>query len=306
MPVFKFGAIIKSRREEMGYTQEALAEGICSIPTLSRIENGERMPSKEHFEMLIQRLGYSNTSLDIYVDKRDFMKHELNAEIRQAIYRKEIDRAIALFGRYKEVAQPQTKIDKQLILLYEVLIYSDKFSLAEQCERLEEALHLTCPKFDGSRIPTVLSYGEIVLVNNIAIIYFYMGRKDNAIHLLYELKQYYDSHIVGPEEAIRTRSMVLYNLSKFLGLTEQYDECIEITDQGIRFCIQTGQSSVLAKLFYNQAWAYEKRGHPEDINMAQYAARKAIALADIFEQNDSLQHYRRFYAEHFQHMSSDW
>ena len=57
MPIYKFGYIIRQRREELGYTQEDLAEGICSVPTLSRIENGERLPTKDHFEMLLQRLG---------------------------------------------------------------------------------------------------------------------------------------------------------------------------------------------------------------------------------------------------------
>ena len=55
MPIFQFGYIIRNRREELGYTQEDLADGICSVPTLSRIENGERMPTKEHFEMLDKR-----------------------------------------------------------------------------------------------------------------------------------------------------------------------------------------------------------------------------------------------------------
>ena len=64
VPILQFGLIIKRRREELGYTQEELADGICSVPTLSRIENGERMPTKEHFEMLLQRLGYSDTTLN--------------------------------------------------------------------------------------------------------------------------------------------------------------------------------------------------------------------------------------------------
>ena len=58
MSIYKIGYIIKQRREELHYTQEELAEGICSVTTLSRIENGERLPSKDNFEMLFQRLAY--------------------------------------------------------------------------------------------------------------------------------------------------------------------------------------------------------------------------------------------------------
>ena len=64
MAVFQLGPIIRNRRIELGLSQEDLADGICSVPTLSRIENGERMPTKNHFEMLMQRLGYSAMSLD--------------------------------------------------------------------------------------------------------------------------------------------------------------------------------------------------------------------------------------------------
>ncbi|MBP3729639.1 MAG: helix-turn-helix transcriptional regulator [Lachnospiraceae bacterium] len=38
MPISKVGYLIKRRREELGYTQEELADGICAVTTLSRIE----------------------------------------------------------------------------------------------------------------------------------------------------------------------------------------------------------------------------------------------------------------------------
>lgn len=41
----RVGIAIKSMREEMGMTQSELAEGICSIQHLYRIENSKRLPS---------------------------------------------------------------------------------------------------------------------------------------------------------------------------------------------------------------------------------------------------------------------
>ena len=43
MAVFQLGPILKARREALGLSQEDLADGICAVPTLSRIENGERI-----------------------------------------------------------------------------------------------------------------------------------------------------------------------------------------------------------------------------------------------------------------------
>ena len=88
MAVFQLGSIIRSRRIELGLSQEQLADGICSVPTLSRFENGERMPTKNHFEMLMQRLGYSAMSLDFYTDRQDFLIHEQNSRSVWLMWRK--------------------------------------------------------------------------------------------------------------------------------------------------------------------------------------------------------------------------
>ena len=39
LPLYNIGNLIKHRREELGLSQNELSEGICSVPTLSRIEN---------------------------------------------------------------------------------------------------------------------------------------------------------------------------------------------------------------------------------------------------------------------------
>ena len=58
--VYYWDPLIYQQIEALGLTQEDLADGICSVTTLSRIENGERLPDKQHSEMLLQRLGYSD------------------------------------------------------------------------------------------------------------------------------------------------------------------------------------------------------------------------------------------------------
>lgn len=72
MPFYKLGPVIRQKREELGYTQEELADGICAVNTLSRYENGERLPKKDHIEMLLQRLGISDTLFSAYIDEKTF------------------------------------------------------------------------------------------------------------------------------------------------------------------------------------------------------------------------------------------
>ena len=47
------GEVLRKCRLEKGITQKELCEGICSISTLSRIENGEQHPTRSVFNMLV-------------------------------------------------------------------------------------------------------------------------------------------------------------------------------------------------------------------------------------------------------------
>ena len=56
MAFYKIGNVIRKRRIDLNLTQEELSFGICSVSTLSKIENGERYPNKKNFDALMQRL----------------------------------------------------------------------------------------------------------------------------------------------------------------------------------------------------------------------------------------------------------
>ena len=200
MPIFQFGYILRNRREELGYTQEDLADGICSVPTLSRIENGERMPTKEHFEMLIQRLGYSDAMLDIYVDEKQFILHDLKFRIRQAIILNALDKAQNMLSEYENSISKPTQIEKQFIILCKTLANTHDSSPNERLHILEGAIRLTCPKYDKCKFPQILSFEEIIILNNIAVCHAQVADYEQAVFLLRHLKKYYEDHVMNPEE----------------------------------------------------------------------------------------------------------
>lgn len=104
MSIYLFGPLIKQRREELGYSQEDLADGICSVPTLSRIENGERLPSKQHSEMLLQRLGYSDSIIINYVDEKTLKLHESKYSIRHEVMCGKLKQARSLIEQFVSMA----------------------------------------------------------------------------------------------------------------------------------------------------------------------------------------------------------
>lgn len=299
MAIFQLGFMIKKRREELKLTQEDLADGICSVPTLSRIENGDRLPTKNHFEMLLQRLGYSTTMFNFSVDEKDFYLHELKYEIRQAYISNQIELAQEYLDEFERLVSDPTQIDEQFIILYQVLLHQSQYADEVILDRLENAIQLTCPQYRNSKFPHVLSYEEIILLNIIATRYELLGKRCHAIELLTNLSNYYNNHIVNTEEALRTQLMVLYNLSKMLGLDGRYDECIEVCNLAIRIAKSTGRCSQLDKTLYNRAWACIMRNQDGDRMVAKNSIKQAYQLAQILDHAQEAKFYQRYWEKNF-------
>lgn len=299
MSVFHLGAIIKARREALELSQEDLADGICSVPTLSRIENGERMPTKNHFEMLMQRLGYSVMSLDFFTDDRDFLSYELRFRITQEYVTRNYAEAKRLVQELKEILVEPTKIDEQFLILQEILLNEEKYTNEQQLEMCERAFQLTCPKYKKNYIPKVLSYEEIILLNNIAICYGRQGNYARAIAIFKAVKAYYENRVTSVDEALRTEPMILYNLSKYLGLNGQYDECIEVCDLGIRLARKTGRCTELGETLFNRGWALLSRNRAGDREAAKATLEQAIAFAEVMDRQHDAQVMRKHYNAEF-------
>ena len=105
---------------------------------------------------------------------------------------------------------------------------------------------------------------------------------------------FYDTHMSNIEEALRTEPMVLYNLSKYLGLEGRYDECIAICDRGIKLAQVTGRCSCLSQTLYNKAWALVKRKGAGDREPAMKAATRAYNVAEALDNQHLTDHIRKF------------
>lgn len=299
MPIYKFGYIIRQRREDLGYTQEELAEGICSVPTLSRIENGERLPTKDHFEILLQRLGYSESVFYTYVDANTWFLHEQKFKVRQAIILEHFGEAQELLDEYKRKMDHKSPLSQQFVLLYDTLASPTSYTVEERLTRFEAAILLTCTKYREKEVPKILSYEEIIILNNIAGCYQTMGKFQKAINILSLIKKHYENGILNPEEILRTQPMILYNLSKCLGLAGKYTECIEICNLGIRIARETGRCNFLERMLYNRAWSLSKRNYPGDTEQSKESVKLAFYMANAMGKLNSVEHYKQFIEKTF-------
>ena len=300
MALFNIGNFIKQRREELGITQAELAEGLCSLPTLSRIENGNNVPHGNTLRALLQRLGYSDALMLMPASREEFEITRLQVKIRQLYNTRDREGARELFAKLGEYKDFFSVSDRQFYEVMLTVFYNKDFTSEEILDKLESAMRLTHPDYGVDNLPRIITYEEATALNNIAIIYSEMGKTDYTIKVLYHLKDFYEHDVLDVGESMRALPTVMYNLSKFLGLSGRYDECIDVCNKAVCFAKDSGRVRRLPQILYNLSWALAKRGRECDVERAKQAIKEAFCLSYIMENRpDFLNLLSSFSEEHF-------
>lgn len=301
MALYHIGNFIKNKRIELGLTQEEFAEGLCSVTTLSRLENGGQSPRSGTLRALLQRLGYSDAAFFYTAGSEEYEIVEIQFKVRQAIRKKEYDTAKKFLDKLAQYQAYFTVSDRQSFEIMDTALRERELSADEFIERLESALRLTRPNYNRNRLPLAFTYEEATAMNGIAGYLGLKGDYDAAIDMYTQLKRYYEGKVADPLEATRGLPVILYNLSKFLGLSGRYDECIEICLQGIRLAKESGEVHLLPRTLYNYAWSLVRRGRKGDLESAKQAAREAYLLSELLEDRpEFLERLEKFMKDNFE------
>lgn len=293
--IYNIGEYIKARRIELGLTQRVLAEGLCTAVTLSRIEQNKENPQDFILKSILQRLGLSGSDILFATTGSELISNQLKFDIRQAYILEDYKKAEKILSDNKELISKLPPADKQTFETIDILLKINKRELSgeEALNQLEAAIRLTCPKYTKDNPPEFLSYEEILLLNNIALRYVHMGDMETAIKLLYHIKNFYDKRVCDIEETLRTKPMVLYNLSKYLGQLEKYSECISVCEEGIELATKTGRSSCLPQTYYNISWSLYHRNKPGDKESSLYYMKLAYYSACTMNKKAAIEKYAK-------------
>ena len=143
------GEIISHLRRKAGLTQEALADGICSPVSVSRIENGNQMPSGKVLEKLLERLGTGTYQLcNVYYE------NECQASLRRTLAEIEAQVSSGDFAQAREALQqlPAKKMDsanlQRAAMLRAAICMKDGTADENMEAELLDALRLTKPNID--------------------------------------------------------------------------------------------------------------------------------------------------------------
>lgn len=264
------GRLIKRLRAEKHCSQEDLASGICAISTLSRIENGSAMPSRELFIRLMNRLGVSDEAYGGMYSPQEIVIKDLQHQLLTALEYDRLQETSQWLWTLQQLTRQDDVAGRQFLALIEILMRNEEHEKALSCRQSDlkseidwqneairacaNALRLTVPDFrtDQSVSHLPLTQVEMILINNIGLACVYSERYRTAVRLLSELERCLsrraksDAAFTGPQAIVRN------NLAVCIAKMDLCTEAMLQINQAIQMNRNCGSMIVLAKLLHTR------------------------------------------------------
>lgn len=260
MGKYRLGDIICMTRKSLSITQEQLSEGICSVETLSRVENGKQNPSRDVYELLMERMGRSRDRSYSVMTVSDFDIMEKINLLEDYINTYDYNRAEEVVEEIKDLLM-DTNLNRQYLLRTETVIKYrlKKIDAKEFLERLEQAILITIPLYGSislSNWPFTLD--EAILILNISSAYAQNQDYQKAIEILVDANIVMKQEYMEEPRRINLQANYYNNISKWYGIVGDYEKAIEVAKEGIEICKKHRLGHVLPNLLYGIAWNLEQ------------------------------------------------
>ena len=244
MPLFNAGILIRELRLTKGYTQEKLAEGICSRETIVKLENGKRKPDWIVYSNIMHRLGMkpddfysdigSSGDMELINMYNEYLKYSGNSNYSglKVLVTKAEQSEVFTKGRGRELYL-QIKA-AELVLNTENMRTTneelqEKLHIAIGC--IHECLCITRPDFDVDNMAGYfLSTKEMTLLKILAGAYVYLTDYEKALYISKALKESYDRNLLASIGVDQRYFGMLFNIAQCLHLLKRFEECLTICD----------------------------------------------------------------------------
>mgnify|MGYP005752344983 CR=1 FL=1 len=267
------GKEIKNLRQDLGISQSELSDGICTQSQISKIEKGEVYPLANTLYFIAEKLGVDVNyfyelatipHLEYVKAVKDQVRKALNTYNYPEVYN-------IIEGEKKNPLFANNRKNKQFLLWNEgICVFYMKKEKNKALQLLEEALEVTkmTNKLIGER--------EIEIINSIGIIYSESGEYSKAIERFNVSYNHYNKLPFIHDYTIKNK--ILYNTAMALTKNKQYHEAIEISKEGIQWCLNNNSIYLLGSLYYHVGYNHSLLSEKE-ISIEYY--NKALTIFEL-------------------------
>jgi len=259
MAKYLVGDVIKHWRKQTGLTQEELAFGIMDVGNLSRIENGKAMPTKLHLDALFTKLGINPNSLTtIFMTDKMAELQKITDSLDYYLSNKKVDETNRIIAQLENDSSfMDDKLNVQYILAAKAAnMINMKESPKTILAILSQALHKPRTEIVEDKLETYfLTKTDFLILEMMAMLYFELGEHGRAITILFGLKKNIEENCVDKIERGQRYPLIIYNLTRCLGLANRHEEVIKLCVEGKAVCLETGYLKLLPDIAINEACA---------------------------------------------------
>lgn len=260
------GEIIYDLRKKAGLTQEALAEGICSPISVSRIENGNQMPSGKVLEKLLERLGTGTYQLcSVYYENecQASLRRSLD-EIGAQVSTGELEQAKAALGELPAGEMDAGSLQYAKMLSAAISMREGTAGEGMEAELLD-ALRLTKPNIDLEDCRGELfSPTEANILVLLTEARYLAGRDLEAIRLSEEVMFALDRNRSRLSEFQVMRINLAHNLSQYLMANGRCEEALIYARRAEELSVRGTEQFMLPEIEFGIAQILNDMGKPDE------------------------------------------
>lgn len=306
MANYRVGDIIRLTRIASGLTQEQLSENICSVETMSRIENGKHGVKKDIYQKLMEKMNRNpERSYAICVDK-DMQIIEERAAFEEAMTRHDFERADEYMTLLKEKAG-ESILTKNYVRRESAFLdfYQNRITSAELVEILEELAEETVPdyrRYMEEKIIFPFTEQEIILFKRLAVAYGRNDKNELALEISEMLLRSLRSKYMI--EWKKNELSVYGNMARYYQKIGQYEVAYNINDTLIYEAKKYDNGILVEESLFDKAWDILReirngKREKEEIEECKKFMRKAYYLSLSRNDQTNMKIFSDYYATQF-------
>ena len=235
-----FGKVIKELRFLKKLTQEQLADGLCSVKQLSRIENNSSQPTLYLIKEFSFRLGEDLMEYMYYCDLDNPVRWKILIDSleEKMNFMEYLDVYETASKAYLELPKPHPILEQALLWYKGASAFYLKDLHFADMQYFENILSLTL-KFN--ELKDVFSHPlkpfEIRTINSIVYLHLVTENFSEAEEVMLKVIEIYESNYFIIKDSSYLK--LLYNLGRLNLRQERYEEALKIVNRGIKHCLKT-------------------------------------------------------------------
>ncbi|MBP2099030.1 helix-turn-helix domain-containing protein [Enterococcus rivorum] len=249
---------VRDSRKKQRLSQKALAEGICTQATISKIENKNRCESLDVFSSVCSKLGLIVS--DCLEKSNEQELEKILDDVESLCEQMEHRQAYQLLKK-SDINSDLISDDLKIKYLY----YKGSTCLLTEFNYKQAMIYLN----QGIKIIKKPTIYNLLSMNAIGISYHLQGKMNQARE--YHEKAYEMIGQLFVDKLPRVACRLFYNLAKFYSECRDYERSIQLCNQGIELSKELNFTFNVDVLLYEKAYnEYHLNGTIEGYKIAYY------------------------------------